>query len=73
MPTFSDAVDPDILDDVETVCEGNPQCIFDYGVTNDISFATATYVVSMENEETQNILSECFFQTLIETEYVIQY
>ena len=59
-PTFTDELDTSILDDLDAVCEGNTQCIFDYVITNNASFATATYVVSTENEDTQNILSEFF-------------
>ena len=55
-PTFLDEIYSNILSDVETVCEGDLQCIFDYGVSNNASFATATHTTTIDNQETQDIL-----------------
>ena len=56
MPTFTDEITSDTLVDVETVCEGDLQCIFDYAVSNNASFAAATHATTIDNQETQNIL-----------------
>ena len=59
-PTFtvelSGAMDG--LSDLEATCGGDPECEFDYAVTNNASFATATHTVTSDNQDTQEILSE---------------
>ena len=40
------------------MCDGDLQCVFDYAVTNNVSFAAATHMTTIGNQETQNILSE---------------
>ena len=57
-PTFGDELNSSIPEDAQEVCGGDLQCIFDYAVTNNVSFAAATHATTMNNQETQNILSE---------------
>ena len=66
-PIFSDDIDPSILDDIEEVCGGLQECIFDYAVTNNASFAAATHAVSVENEEAHSILGELCKSIIIHT------
>jgi hypothetical protein len=56
-PTFRDEFGSSIPDDIDDVCEGDLQCIFDYAVTNNISIAIATHATTMGNQETQSILT----------------
>lgn len=58
IPTFWDELMVITHADALEMCEGDFQCTFDYAVTNDISFAAATHMVTMSNQETQEILSE---------------
>ena len=56
-PAFTDELDRP--DDTETVCGDDTQCIFDYAVTGNVSFAIATHATTVNNQETQDILSKC--------------
>ena len=60
-PTFGDELESSIPDDVQEVCGGDLQCVFDYAVTNNRSIAIATHATTMGNQETQSILSEGSF------------
>ena len=57
-PTFLGELDTSVLDNIEAVCGGVLECIFDYAITNNASFAAATYAVGVDNNETQSILGE---------------
>ena len=71
MPTFYDEIDTSLPDDVEAVCGGVPECVFDYAVTNDASFAAVTYAVAVDNGEIQSILSEiCVFGKHLGREFI---
>lgn len=73
-PMFNDA---QTLDEAQAICgEDDLQCVFDYAVTNDISFAAGTHMVTMNNQETQIILSELTYHcniTYEETHYTNVY
>ncbi len=56
VPVFlSDMTVPDTILDA---CGGDASCIFDYSVTNDPSIGVSSLVVSMENEETLEIIGK---------------
>ena len=56
IPTFRDELTAPSI--VQGICGSDLQCIFDYAVTNDVSFAAATHTVTISNQETQDILCE---------------
>ena len=58
VPSFMSSLTlpPDVMD----VCGANdPQCSFDYAVTGDMNVATATHMVTTDNQNTVEILGEC--------------
>ena len=48
--------DMNVSSEIEVACGGDDSCIFDYSVTNDLSIGMSSMVVSMENQETLEII-----------------
>ena len=55
IPLFFDELN--ITDEAETACEGNPQCILDLLITEDMDLAMETLNLDKETNETKETIS----------------
>ena len=57
IPVFTDEIQAS--PEVEAMCGGNAQCVYDATVTGDMTVGQGTLDTSMENDETVQILGQC--------------
>ena len=58
VPTFTSELMSDLPSDVDTVCQGNQACIYDYAISGNAELGSSTQVADMSGQELDSILSK---------------
>ena len=58
VPTFTSELMGNLPSDVDSVCQGNQACIYDYAISGNAELGNSTQSASMDGQELQAILSK---------------
>jgi hypothetical protein len=62
MPTFTSELMTSLPSDVDSVCQGNQACLYDYAISGNTELGNSTQMAAMSSQDLQAILSKfvCF-------------
>lgn len=64
MPTFTSELMGSVPSDVDTVCQGNQACIYDYAISGNADLGNSSYNAATDGENLQAILSKTITTTV---------
>lgn len=58
VPTFTSDLMGNLPSDVDTVCQGNQACIYDYSISGNADLGNSSHTAAMDSQSLEAILSE---------------
>lgn len=58
VPTFTSELTANLPSDVDSVCQGNQACVYDYAISGNAELGNSTQLVDMGGQELDSVLSK---------------